>query len=81
MNTPSLDTIDPSDNFLSLGTLNDCANGSQSGISSLVTFTISSIIFSLILVTVLSPIWTLLTSAVLNERICSCVVWLNPVAL
>ena len=81
MNIPSLDAIVPSSNFLFLGTKNDCANGSPSSTSSTVTVVVPSIIFSLNLDTVCSPVWTLSTSAVLNERICSCVVWLNPVAL
>ena len=32
INIPSLDTIVPSASFLFLGTVNDCANGSSSGI-------------------------------------------------
>ena len=47
MNIPSLDAMVPSSNFVFLGTVNDCANGSPSSISSLVTDTTLSIILSL----------------------------------
>ena len=82
MNTPSLDTIVPSGPFLSLWTKNDCANGSPPPpiLRSLLETKTSNWKSSRILVTGCS-LTTSSTSAVLNESICSCVVWLNPVAL
>ena len=82
MNTPSLDTSVPSGPFLSLWTKNDCANGSPPPptLRLLLSTTTSNCNSSRILVAGCS-VTISSTSAVLNESICSCVVWLNPVAL